>query len=79
MESTSSIAVSKKSKEQWEKFKNYPGESMETMINRILKSKVEEDAELLTKEDLAEIKQSLLDIEQGNFYTLEQIKTEFGL
>ncbi len=78
MESTS-IAVSKKSKEQWEQFKNYPGESMEAMINRILKSKIEEDVELLTREDLAEIKQSLLEIEQGNFYTLKQIKTEFGL
>jgi hypothetical protein len=33
MEQTS-IAVSKKSKEEWERFKNYKQESFEAMINR---------------------------------------------
>ena len=76
---STSITVSKESKKFWESFKNYPEESIESMINRILKSKAAEDAELLTKEDLAEIKQSVLEFEQGKFYTLDEIKKEFGL
>jgi hypothetical protein len=78
MEQTS-IAVSKKSKEEWENFKNYKQESFETMINRILKSQAEEDAELLTKEDILEIEQSIKDIKKGKFKTLEQMKAKYGL
>ncbi len=78
MEQTS-IAVSKKSKEEWEKFKNYPGESMENMINRILKHQKEEDEELLTEKEIAEIKASIVDIEQGNYVTQEQMKKKYGL
>lgn len=75
----SSIAVSKKSKEEWEQFKNYPSESMETMINRILKSKVEEDTDLLTEKDILEIKASILEIENGNYKTQSQMKEKYGL
>ncbi len=78
MEQTS-IAVSKKSKEEWEKFKNYPGESMEKMINRVLKHQKEEDEELLTENDIAEIKASVADIEQGHYMTQEQMKKKYGL
>jgi len=78
MEQTS-IAVSKKSKKQWETFKNYPGESMETMINRILKVKSEEDANLLTAEDILEIKASIVEIEKGHFKTQAQMKEKYGL
>lgn len=78
MEQTS-IAVSKKSKEEWERFKNYKQESFESMINRILKSQEEEDAELLTKEDILEIEQSIKDIKKGKFKTLKQMKTKYGL
>jgi hypothetical protein len=74
-----SIAVSKKSKEEWESFKNYKQESFESMINRILKSQVEEDAELLTPEDILEIEQSIRDIKKGKFKTLKQMKTKYGL
>ena len=78
MEQTS-IAVSKKSKEEWERFKNHKQESFETMINRILKSQAEEDAELLTKEDILKIEQSIKDIKKGKFKTLEQMKAKYGL
>ena len=78
MEQTS-IAVSKKSKEEWERFKNYKQESFESMINRILKSQAEEDAELLTKEDILEMERSIKDIKKGKFKTLEQMKAKYGL
>jgi len=74
-----SIAVSKKSKEEWESFKNYKQESFESMINRILKSQAEEDAKLLTPEDILEIEQSIKDIKKGKFKTLKQMKTKYGL
>jgi hypothetical protein len=79
MESMTSIQVSKKSKEMWSALKNYPGESFETMINRILKSQAEEDAELLTDKDILEIEQSIKDVKKGKFKTLEQMKTKYGL
>ena len=78
MEQTS-IAVSKKSKEEWEKFKNYKQESFENMINRILKSQTLEDVELLTDEDILDIEQSIKDIKKGKFKTLDQMKTKYGL
>lgn len=78
MEQTT-IAVSKKSKERWEEFKNHKQESFEAMINRILKSQAEEDAELLTSADILEIEQSIKDIKKGKFKTLEQMKTKYGL
>ena len=78
MEQTS-IAVSKKSKEEWECFKNHKQESFETMINRILKSQAEEDAELLTKGDILEIEQSIKDIKKGKFKTLDQMKAKYDL
>ncbi len=75
----SSIAVSKKSKDMWESFKNYKHESFETMINRVLKSQMEEDAELLTDKDILEIEQSIKDIKKGKFKTLEQMKAKYNL
>jgi hypothetical protein len=76
MEQTS-IAVSKKSKEQWLKFKNHPNESFEDMINRILKS-LEEDT-ILTDKDLLEIEKSMQEIKKGKFITHKQLKKKYGL
>lgn len=74
-----SIQVSKKSKEMWSGLKNYPSESFENMINRVLKSQADEDAELLTDKDILEIEQSIKDVKKGKFKTLEQMKTKYGL
>lgn len=75
----SSIAVSNQSKKEWKQFKNHPQESYEAMINRILKTKSEEDADLLSAEDILEIKASVLEIEQGNFMTQAQMEEKYGL
>ena len=77
MEQTS-IAVSKKSKDKWSKFKNHPNESFEDMINRILKS-LAEDADLLTEKDLLEIEKSLQEIKKGKFITHKELKKKYGL
>ena len=78
MEQTS-IAVSKKSKDAWSKFKNHPNESFEDMINRILKSLLEEDADLLTDKDLLEIEKSMKEIKKGKFITHKELKKKYGL
>ena len=78
MEQTS-IAVSKKSKKEWERFKNYKQESFEVMINRILKSQAEEDLELLTRQDILDINKSISEMKQGKFKTLKQMKTKYKL
>lgn len=78
MEQTS-IAVSKKSKDQWLKFKNHPNESFEDMINRILKFTIEEDADLLTDKDLLEIEKSMQEIKKGKYITHKQLKKKYGL
>ena len=78
MEQTS-IAVSKKSKVQWSKFKNHPNESFEDMINRILKSLVEEDTDLLTEKDFLEIEKSMQEIKKGKYITHKELKKKYGL
>ena len=78
MEQTS-IAVSKKSKDQWSKFKNHPNESFEDMINRILKSIVDEDTDLLTEKDFLEIEKSMQDIKKGKYITHKELKKKYGL
>ncbi len=78
MEQTS-IAVSKKSKREWAKFKNYKQESFEAMINRILKSQTEEDLELLTRQDILDIEKSIFEVQQGKFKTLKQMKIKYKL
>jgi hypothetical protein len=77
MEQTS-IAVSKKSKAQWSKFKNHPNESFEDMFNRILKS-LQEDADLLIDKDLLEIEKSMQEIKKGKFITHKELKKKYGL
>jgi len=78
MEQTS-IAVSKKSKDQWSKFKNHPNESFEDMINRILKSLVDEDTDLLTDKDFLEIEKSMQEIKKGKYITHKELKKKYGL
>jgi len=49
------------------------------MINRVLKSHAQEDAELLTDADILEIEESIKDIKKGKFKTLEQMKAKYDL
>ena len=73
-----SMKVTKKSMQEWTNYKNHPSESMENMINRILKSVYDED-ERLNKEDLADIKLAMKDFEQGKFTSNKDVRKELGL
>ncbi len=74
----SSIQVTPKSKKHWENYKNHPSESMEKMINRILKLAFE-DEEPLTKIDLKDIEASLKDFKIGKFTTNKELRAELNL
>lgn len=67
------------SKAKWEEFKNHKQESFEAMINRVLKSHVEDDAELLTDADILKIEQSIKNIKKGKFKTPKQMKAKYDL
>lgn len=74
----STIAVSNKSKKEWEQFKNHPQESFESMINRILKDHFDED-ERLNAKDLTDIKLAMNDFVKGRFTTNKDIRKELKL
>ena len=74
-----SIQVSKKSKEKWDSFKNHPQESYESMINRILRTVQEDDADLLTVADLRGIEKSRKEIESGKYTTNKELRKELGI
>jgi len=75
MEHTS-ITISRESAESWERFR-HPGESTEDMVNRILRYVAEEDEQLLTSQDLAEMESSIADREGHRIQA--QMKEEYGL
>lgn len=70
-----SIKVTKKSRKEWEEYKNHPSESMEGMINRILKSLYDQD-ERLNAKDLGDIKLAMDDFANGRFTTHEDLRKE---
>jgi len=74
----STIAVSNKSKKEWEQLKNHPQESFESMINRILKYHFDED-ERLNAKDLKDIKLAMDDFAKGRFTTNKDIRKELKL
>ena len=76
---TTSIQVSKKSKKQWDSFKNHPQESYEDMINRILKTVQEDDSDLLTAKDLKDIEKSIREIKSGKYTTNKKLRKELDI
>jgi len=76
---TTSIQVSKKSKKKWDSFKNHPQESYENMINRILETVQEDDAELLTSKDIKDIEKSIKEIKSGKYTTNKDLRKELDL
>jgi hypothetical protein len=72
------MKVTRKSIQEWTNYKNHPSESMENMINRILKSVYDKD-EYLNKEDLKDIKLAMNDFEQGRYTSNKDLRKELGL
>ena len=79
MENVTSIQVSQDTKQMLAGIKNYPTESFEQLMIRMYISIKENDNDLLTKEDILEIEQSLKEVKKGNYKTQAQMKEKYGL
>jgi len=72
----STIKLSKKLKNDLRKQMNYPGETYEMVIARLVK--ITQD-DILSKEVIKNIEEGVADIKAGRVYTSEQVKKRLGL
>lgn len=56
---------------------NHPGETYESVINRLLKSNQQD--EILSEETIKNIEEGIADIKAGRVYTSEQVRQKLGL
>jgi len=56
---------------------NHPGETYESVINRLLKSNQQD--EILNEETIKNIEEGIADIKAGRVYTSEQVRQKLGL
>lgn len=73
----STIKLSKKIKNELKKQMNHPGETYESVINRLLKSNQQD--EILNEETIKNIEEGIADIKAGRVYTSEQVRHKLGL
>ncbi len=79
MKQGTTIQLSQKSKEKLASLKNHPQESFDDMLNRLIMAVYEDDVDLLTTTDIADIEKSIQDIKSGKFMTNAQLKKKYGL
>lgn len=73
----STIKISHKIKNLLEKEKNYPKETFESVIVRLLNAIHEDDNP--SAQTIKNIEKGIADIKAGRVYTTEQVKTKLGL
>jgi len=73
----STIKLSKKLKAELTKQKNYPSETYETIISRLLEASKEDD--ILSDEVIKNIEEGIADIKKGRAYTSKQVKKKLRL
>lgn len=73
----STIKLSKKIKNKLKNQMNYPGETYETVIARLLKIIHEDD--MLSESVIKNIEEGVADIKAGRVYTSEQVKNKLEL
>ncbi len=74
MSGSTTVKISKKTKSSLEKQKNYPGETYDEVLVRILEYVSHDDE--LGPETIKNIKKSTADIKAGRLYTLKQLNKE---
>lgn len=72
------IQLEKKTKAKLEKMKNYPRESYDDVVNRLLNI-AKEDGKSLSDDTIKNIEKGLSDIKAGRVYTSAQVKKKLGL
>ncbi len=78
MSQQSSVSLSKKTKEALVELKNFPNESFEEVIKRMISAYTDEQDDLLTDDDVAQIEKSLEQIKEGKYKTLEQLRQKYA-
>jgi len=74
-----SIQVEKETKKRLDKLKNYPSETYNEVLARMIYIVSQEDEEDLSPQTIKNIEQGLADIKAGRVYTSEQVKKKLGL
>ncbi|MDD1669059.1 MAG: hypothetical protein LUO97_04570 [Methanomicrobiales archaeon] len=74
---TSRLRISPWTKQRLDRLKQTPEESYDQIINRLID--FSEDDEPLSEEEIAGIEESFCELEEGRFFTHEQVKTRIGL
>ncbi len=74
-----SIQIEKKIKERLDEFKNYPRETYNEVLARMINIVSQQNKEELSPQTIKNLKKSLNDIEKGKVYSLEQVEKELGL
>ena len=77
METMTTIQISKKTRKLLEELKNYPGETMDSLIARMAEKGI--DDEPLSEEEIKGIECGLADIKAGRVYTTEELKKKLGI
>ena len=77
MPQNSTIQVSYETKKKLTRLQNYPNESFEKIIKRMVEYIHAEEDEILTKDDLSGITNSLMQIQEGKFKTLSQLRKKY--
>lgn len=75
--STTTIRISRETKEILDSLKHHPKESYDTLISRL--ASMAYDDEALSDEEIADIRASLADIEAGRVKTLAAVRKELGI
>lgn len=78
MASITTIQINEETKSMLDDIKDYPRETYEDVIKKLLEIVAEENMEL-SKETKKEIEIARAEIKQGKYKTLEQIKKELKL
>lgn len=81
MNNISTIQISVRLKKNLDAFKDYPRETYEDVIEKlVLRAKEDEESKLeLSDETLKDIEEARADFKHGRVYTLKQVRKELGI
>lgn len=71
---STTIMISEGLKTELNALKLFSGETYENIIKDLI-----DDRKTLSKETMEEIEEAKKDVKEGRFYTLEQLKKEYGI
>jgi predicted transcriptional regulator len=76
-EETTTIEITKSDRDRLDALRRYPREPYRSVVRRLLD--LGEDAEPLSPETISEIRESLAEIERGEYVTHEDLKRDLGI